>query len=142
MASRFIELLHYSGELSAWLHLTGWDAPPDDRDTLAALRQIEEQTDEVVAARGEPEHTPFVLLAGTLGAVHSPHVVRKAWRLSPELAERLLTQVEQRGIDDAIDEAVAEWDDTRAQHGDDALSLDLDDYSGIDFDDLARRAYP
>ena len=44
--------------------------------------------------------------------------------------------------DDAIEEALAEWEGTRGQHGDDALSLDLDDYVGLDFADLARRAYP
>jgi hypothetical protein len=142
MSSRFVEMLHYNREHAAWLHLTGWDAPPDDRDTLAALRQIETQTDEVVAQRGEPAHTPFVLLAGSLASDRAPASVRKVWRLAPELADRLLQQVEQRGTDEAIEEALAAWDDTREAHGDDALSLDLDDYEGVDFDDLARRAYP
>jgi hypothetical protein len=142
MNSRFVEMLHYSREHAAWLHLTGWDAPPDDRDTLAALRQIETQTDEVVAQRGEPAHTPFLLLAGSVASDRSPHSVRKVWRLTPDLADRLLQQVEQRGTEAAIEEALAAWDDTRAEHGDDALSLDLDDYEGLDFEDLARRAYP
>jgi hypothetical protein len=43
MASTFIAMLHYSQDLDAWLHLTGWDSPPNDRDTMAALRQIEAQ---------------------------------------------------------------------------------------------------
>jgi len=141
MSSRFIEMVHYSRDHAAWLHLTGWEAPPDDRDTLTALREIESQTDAVLAQRGEPDHTPFVLLAGSFGVAQSPHVVRKAWRLAPEWADRLLRQLEQRGADEAIEEALAEWDDTRARHGDDALSLDLDDYLGVDFDDLTRRAY-
>jgi len=142
MSSKFIAMIHYSQAHSAWLHLTGWDAPVNDRDTLDALRQIEEQTDEVLEQRGTPAYTPFVLLAGSLASASSPHVVRKLWRLSPELADRLLSQVEDRGADDAIEEALAEWDGTRAAHGDDALSLDLDDYVGVDFEDLARRAYP
>ena len=142
MSSRFVEMLHYSREHAAWLHLTGWDAPSNDRDTVGALRQIETQTDEVVTERGEPAHTPFVLLAGSLASDRSPHSVRKVWRLTPELADRLLRQIEQRGTDDAIGEALGAWDDTRAEHGEDALSLDLDDYEGVDFDDLARRAYP
>jgi len=141
MANKFIEMLHYSRDDAAWLHLTGWDAPPNDRDTLAALRQIEEQTDEVLTQRGEPAHTPFVLMAGVLASSRSPHVVHKVWRLAPELADRLLRQIEQRGADDAIEEALAEWEGTREQHGDDALSLDLDDYVGVDFADLSRRAY-
>jgi hypothetical protein len=141
MASTFIAMLHYSQDLDAWLHLTGWDSPPNDRDTMAALRQIESQTDEVVAERGEPAFTPFVLLGGTLDSAQSPHEVRKVWRLAPDLADRLLQQIEQRGTEEAIDDAIAEWDGTREEHGDDALSLDLDDYIGVDLADLADRAY-
>jgi hypothetical protein len=141
MRSTFIAMLHYSQDLDAWLHLTGWDSEPNDRDTMAALRQIETQTDEVIAARGEPAFTPFVLMGGTLDSAQSPHEVQKLWRLAPELAERLLQQLEQRGTEEAIDDAIAEWEGTRAEHGDDALSLDLDDYVGVDFADLAERAY-
>ena len=141
MSRTFIAMLHFSQDLDAWLHLTGWDSPPNHRDTMAALRQIETQTDEVVAERGEPLYTPFVLLGGTLDSAHSPHVVSKVWRLAPELAERLLQQVEQRGTEEAIDDAIAEWDSTRDEHGDDALSLDLDDYVGVDFASMVERAY-
>jgi hypothetical protein len=142
MSSKFIAMIHYSHAHSVWLHLTGWEAPVNDRDTMSALRQIEEQTDEVVEQRGEPAFTPFVLLAGSLATGASPHVVRKAWRLSPDLADRLLSQVEERGADEAIEEALSAWAQTRAEHGDDALSLDLDDYLGLDFQDLTQRAYP
>jgi hypothetical protein len=142
MSSKFIAMVHYSQAHAAWFHLTGWDAPVNDRDTMAALRQIEAQTDEVLEQRGAPACTPFVLLAGSLASAASQHVVRKVWRLSPELADRLLTQVEGRGAQDAIEEALAEWEGTRAAHGEDALSLDLEDYDGVDFEDLARRAYP
>jgi hypothetical protein len=142
MRRDFIVMLHYDRAHAAWLHLTGWESPPEDRDTRAALGQIETQTDEVITARGEVAHTPFVLLAGSIASERDPHVVRKLWRLAPELADRLLTQIEHRGTDEAIEDALAEWDDTRRLLDDDAQSLDLDEYVGVDFEDLARRAYP
>jgi hypothetical protein len=135
-------MLHFSRDTSAWLHLAGWDAPPTHRDAVAALRQIETQTDDVVRARGEPEHTPFVLIAGSIASETAPHRVRKVWRLAPELADRLLSQVEQRSADEAIHDAIAQWDEERTEFGDDTESLDLADYVGVDFADLAARAYP
>ena len=142
MRSDYIALIHYRREHARWLHLAGWDAPPTARDARDALRQIEEQTDVVIAERGEPEHAPFVLLAGSLSSEHSPHVVRKWWRLAPDLADRLLRGVEGRGADEAIDEALAEWEREQARAGEPVEPLDTNDYVGLDFDDLARRAHP
>lgn len=142
MRRDFIVMLHYDREHAAWLHLTGWESAPDDRDTRAALSQIETQTDEVIAARGEAALTPFVLLAGSIASEQAPHAVRKVWRLAPELADRLLSQIEQRGTAEAIEDALAEWDDTRRLLDDDAPSLDTEEYVGVDFEDLERRAYP
>lgn len=142
MRNEFIVLLHYSQDHASWLHLTGWDAPPTARDAMAALRQIEQQTDQVVAERGEPACTPFVLLAGSIASEQAPHDVRKAWRLAPELADRLLMQVESRSAQQAIDDALSDWDEAREQDGDEVSSLDLADYVGVDFEDLTRRARP
>jgi hypothetical protein len=142
MASQFIVMLHFSREHGAWLHLTGWESPPTARDAVAALRQIEQQTDEVVRERGEPRWTPFVLLAGTMASETAPHQVRVAWRLAPEWADRLLDRVEGRGADEAIEEALDEWTSRRDADGDDVPSLDLDDYRGVDLQDLADRAHP
>jgi hypothetical protein len=142
MSDAFITMLHYRRDRSAWLQLTGWVAPPADGDALAALRQIERQTDEVLRERGEPEHTPFVLLAGTIASDDAPHQVRKVWRLAPELADRLLRHVDERSADEAIEDALATWDDDRARDGDDLESLDPQDWIGVDLDALARRAYP
>lgn len=142
MGNEFIAMLHWSRERGAWLQLTGWASPATHRDALAALREIERQTDEVVRERGEPEHTPFVLLAGSIASDDAPHRVRKTWRLSPELADRLLDSVDERGADEAIEEALAEWDEARAEDGDEVESLDAADWVGVDLDDLAARAYP
>jgi len=142
MSREFIVMLHYDREHAAWLHLTGWESVRGDRDTQAALTQIETQTDEVIAARGEAAHTPFVLLAGSLASDEAPHVVRKVWRLAPDLADRLLSQIEKRSARDAIEDALSEWDDTRRLLDDDAPSLDTEAYVGVDFEDLERRAYP
>jgi hypothetical protein len=142
MRRDFIVMLHYDRDHAAWLHLTGWESTPDDRDTRAALGQIEAQTDEVIAERGEAAHTPFVLLAGSIASDRDPHVVRKAWRLAPELADRLLTQIEGRGTDEAIEDALAEWDETRRLLDDDAPSVDPEEFVGVDFEGLERRAYP
>jgi hypothetical protein len=142
MGNEFITMLHYSRDDAAWLQLTGWASPLTHRDGLAALRQIEQQTDAVVRERGEPECTPFVLLAGSIASEEAPHRVRKAWRLAPELADRLLRHVDQRGTEEAIEDALAAWDEDRASEGDDVESLDFADWIGVDFDDLARRAYP
>lgn len=141
MTLEFIAMLYFSKEHSAWLHLTGWDAPPLSRDALAALRQIERQTDEVIAQRGEPEFTPFLLLAGSLASERAPHAVRKAWRLAPELADRLLSQIEQRGAEEAIEEAIAELEDG-SEDPDAGSGVDPDDYVGVDLDDLSARAWP
>ncbi len=142
MGNEFITMLHYSRDHAAWLQLTGWASPPTHRDALAALRQIERQTDEVIRERGEPAHTPFVLLAGSIASEDAPHRIRKTWRLPPELADRLLQHVDGRGADEAIEEAVAAWDEARAEDGDDVESLDPTDWIGVDLDELARRAYP
>jgi hypothetical protein len=53
-------------------------------------------------------------------------VVPRGWRLAPELADRLLQQVEQRGAAEAID---------------DADELEEDEVEGLDLGDLMRRAY-
>jgi hypothetical protein len=142
MGNEFIAMLHYSREHGAWLQLTGWASPATHRDALAALREIERQTDEVVRERGEPAHTPFVLLAGSIASDDAPHRVRKAWRLAPELADRLLDSVDERGADEAIEDALAAWDEARADGGDDVCSLDAADWIGVDLDALAARAYP
>jgi hypothetical protein len=142
MGNEFIAMLHYSRERAAWLQLTGWASPATHRDALAALREIERQTDEVVRERGEPEHTPFVLLAGSIASDDAPHRVRKTWRLAPELADRLLVSVDERGVEEAIEASLAEWDDARAEGGDAVDSLDADDWVGVDLDALAARAYP
>lgn len=142
MGNEFIAMLHYSRERAAWLQLTGWASPATHRDALAALREIERQTDEVVRERGEPEHTPFVLLAGSIASDDAPHRVRKTWRLAPDLADRLLVSVDERGVEEAIEASLAEWDEARAESGDAVDSLDADDWVGVDLDALAARAYP
>jgi hypothetical protein len=142
MGNEFIAMLHYSREHGAWLQLTGWASPATHRDALAALREIERQTDEVVRERGEPDRTPFVLLAGSIASEDAPHRVRKAWRLAPELADRLLDSVDERGADEAIEEALAAWDEARAEDGEDVRSLDEADWIGVDLEALAARAYP
>ncbi|MFZ4757627.1 MAG: hypothetical protein ACOYLX_05580 [Burkholderiaceae bacterium] len=126
MTREFIVLLHYSLEQAAWLSLAGWEAPADQRDALAALRHIAAETDRVLVEQGEPELTPYVLIAGTLASESAPHVVTRSWRLAPELADRLLQQVEQRGAAEAID---------------DADELAEDEVEGLDLGDLMRRAY-
>lgn len=133
MTRHFIALLHYSREHHGWLPLTGWDAPPTAADSMAALRQIERQTDEVVSAEGEPEHTPCVLIAGSIVSEEAPHQVRKVWRLAPALADRLLSRVEGRSLEEAIDDAADEVS---------VDGLDTDDYVGVDLDELAHRAHP
>ncbi|HYF59070.1 MAG TPA: hypothetical protein VEA81_08945 [Burkholderiaceae bacterium] len=142
MRSDFITMLHYSRDRDAWLQLTGWDAPATHRDALDALREIERQTDEVLRERGEPEHAPYVLVAGSLASERAPHEVRRAWRLSEALADRLLTQVEGRGVEAAIDDAIADWESEQFRHDEEIDSLDPDDFPGLDLEDLARRAYP
>ena len=140
MNTEFIAMLYYSAEHAAWLALTGWDAPATARDAMGALRQVERETDRVLAEQGEPAHTPFVLIAGSIASDTAPHRVRKVWRLAPELADRLLEQLEQRGAEEAIEEALEAWRADADRHGEDTESLDLDDYEGIDCVDLARRA--
>lgn len=142
MGTEFIAMLHYDREHAAWLHLTGWSSPPTQRDGMEALRQIERQTDEVLRERGEPAHAPFLLLAGSLASEDAPHRVRKVWRLTPDLADRLLNGVEGRGADEAIEEALEAWDEARAEDGDEVESLDAADWVGVDLDAHARRAYP
>jgi len=142
MGNEFIAMLHYSRDHGAWLQLTGWASPATHRDALGALREIERQTDEVVRERGEPEHTPFVLLAGSIASDDAPHRVRRTWRLAPELADRLLDSVDERGADEAIEDALAEWEAARADGGDEVASLDPADWIGVDLDALAARAYP
>lgn len=142
MNSEFIAMLYYSAEHDCWLALTGWDAPATARDAMTALRQVERETDRVLAERGEPDHTPFVLIAGSIASDTAPHRIRKVWRLEPELADRLLGQLEQRSADDAIEEALDAWQSECDRSGDKVDSLDRDDYEGIDFDNLARRAQP
>jgi hypothetical protein len=142
MGNEFIAMLHYSREHAAWLQLTGWASPATHRDALAALREIERQTDAVVREHGEPALTPFVLLAGSIASDEAPHRVRKTWRLAPELADRLLVSVDERGTDEAIEEALAQWDEARAEDGDEVVSLDPADWIGVDLDALAARAYP
>jgi uncharacterized protein YdiU (UPF0061 family) len=142
MRNDFVALLHHDRDHDAWLHLAGWQAAPLERDAMEALREIERQTDTALAERGEPEHTPFVLIAGSLASEQAPHAVRRAWRLPPEMAEALLDALEGRGTGEAIEEALAAWDDERTRHGDDVDSLDAADYEGLDLDGLARRAHP
>lgn len=142
MGNEFIAMLHYSREHAAWLQLTGWASPATHRDALAALREIERQTDAVVSERGEPALTPFVLLAGSIASDEAPHRVRRTWRLAPELADRLLVSVDERGAQEAIEAALAQWDEARAEDGGEVVSLDPADWIGVDLDALAARAYP
>ena len=142
MRNDFVALLHYARDHDAWLHLAGWQAAPLEHDAMRALREIERQTEAAIAERGEPEHTPFVLIAGSLASERAPHAVRRAWRLPPPMADALLGALEGRDAAEAIDDALAQWDDERARHGDDVDSLDAADYEGLDLDELARRAHP